>query len=40
MRYIFIILFCCHSLFAQIEEEKTFTDTNITQAYRQMKNIF
>ncbi|BDB64129.1 MULTISPECIES: hypothetical protein [Helicobacter] len=37
MRYIFIILFCCYSLFAQIEEEKTFTDTNITQAYRQMK---
>ncbi len=37
MRYIFIILFCCYSLFAQIEEEKTFADTNITQAYRQMK---
>lgn len=40
MRYLLIILLCCASLFAQIEEEKNFADTNITEAYKQMKNSF
>ncbi len=34
MRYLLVLLFCCNSLFAQIEKEKSFTDTNITEAWR------
>ncbi len=37
MRYLLVLLFCCNSLFAQIEKEKSFTDTNITEAYGEMK---
>ncbi|MCX2683864.1 hypothetical protein OQH60_08360 [Campylobacter sp. MIT 21-1685] len=40
MHYIFTILFCYNSLFALIEKEKSFEDTNITEAYRQIKNSF
>ncbi|RAX59172.1 hypothetical protein CCZ01_00020 [Helicobacter monodelphidis] len=40
MRYIVIILFCYGSLFAQIEIEENFTNTNIIEAYKQMKNSF
>lgn len=40
MRYLLILLFCCNSLFAQIEKEKSFTDTNITEAYGEMKISF
>ncbi|WP_334092209.1 hypothetical protein [Helicobacter typhlonius] len=37
MHYLLVLLFCCNSLFAQIEKEKSFTDTNITEAYGEMK---
>lgn len=40
MHYLLVLLFCCNSLFAQIEKEKTFTDINITEAYGEMKNSF
>lgn len=40
MRYIVIVLFCCGSLLAQIEEERIFTNTNITEAYSKMRNSF
>lgn len=40
MRYILIILFCYGSLLAQIEEERIFTNTNITKAYSKMRNSF
>lgn len=40
MRYILILLFCCNSLFAQVEQEETFTNTNIVKAYKQIKNSF
>lgn len=39
-RFRLVLLFCCNSLFAQIEKEKTFTDINITEAYGEMKNSF
>ncbi|EEO25092.2 MULTISPECIES: hypothetical protein [Helicobacter] len=40
MRYVLILMICCNSLFAQIETEKNFTDTNITKAYEKMKYSF
>lgn len=40
MRYIVIVLFCCGSLLAQIEEERIFTNANITEAYSKMRNSF
>lgn len=39
MRYIVIILFCCGSLFAQITT-KTFKDTNIIEAYEEVRSSF
>ncbi|GAB0174113.1 hypothetical protein NHP164001_21410 [Helicobacter trogontum] len=38
MRFVLIMLICYGSLFAQIEEEKNFTNTNITEAYKKMIN--
>lgn len=40
MRYMLILLFCYNSLFAQVEQEETFIDTNIIKAYRDIKNSF
>ncbi|WP_289748966.1 hypothetical protein [Helicobacter bilis] len=40
MRYVLILMIFCNSLFAQIETEKNFTDTNITKAYEKMKYSF
>ena len=36
MRYVLVMLFCCGSLFAQIEE-RTFADINITEAYKEVR---
>ena len=40
MRFVLIMLICYGSLFAQIETEKNFTDTNITKAYEEMRYNF
>ncbi|EMZ38473.1 hypothetical protein C826_01509 [Helicobacter bilis WiWa] len=40
MRYVLILMIFCNSLFAQIETEKNFTDTNITKAYEEMQYSF
>lgn len=40
MRYVLVMLFCCVSLFAQIEEKSIFTNTNIIEAYKQMTSSF
>ena len=39
MHYVLVMLFCCGSLFAQIEE-RIFADINITEAYKKVRSDF